>query len=165
MINVLEMDMSVDYKLAWNVASRSIFNLFFSLPDCMILYRHKLAETYIWTKFGCNHPDKIDFLKLDGKNLILFHTDVYIEDTNKIKDLIDYCQSNKIDLWIPFPLKNIWRTEEPHLEIIKDVLSNYEYNTYDLTGMNYRSENEITSLIRERMKPIFRDIKLRNLFD
>jgi hypothetical protein len=165
MINVLEFDMSIDYRLAWNVAARATFHLFYNLSDCMILYRHQLSEPYIWTKFGCNHPDKIKFEKLDGKNLILFHTDVYIENTHKIKELIDYCQSNKIDLWIPFPLKNIWRIEEPHLEIIKDVLSNYQYNTYDLTNMNYRNENEVSSLIKEKMKTILRDIKLRNLFD
>ncbi len=165
MINVLEFDMSIDYKLAWNVAARSTFHLFFNLPDCMILYRHKLAETFIWTKFGCNHPDKINFEKLTGKNLILFHTDVYMESTYKIKDLLDYCQLKSIDIWIPFPLKNFWRNEEPHLNIIKDILSKYQCNIYNLTDMNYRSENEVSNLIKERMKPIFRDINLRKLFD
>lgn len=165
MINVLEMDMSIEYKLAWNVAARACYQIFYSLPECMLLYRHQISEPYIWTKFGCNHPDKIKLEKLDGRNLMLFHVDVYKEDTNKFKDLIDYCQSNNIDMWIPFPLKNLWRNEEPHLQIMKDILGGYQCNTYDLTGMNYRSENEINGLIIEKTKPIFRDIKLRNLFD
>lgn len=165
MINVLEMDMSIEYKFAWNVAARACFSIFYTLPDCMLLYRHQLSEPYIWTKFGCNHPDKIKLEKLDGKNLMLFHVDVYKEDTYKLKDLIDYCQSNNIDMWVPFPLKNLWRNEEPHLQIMKDILGKYQYNTYDLTGMNYRSENEISRLIKEKTKNILRDIKLRNLFD
>ena len=68
-------------------------------------------------------------------------------------------------MWIPFPLKNLWRNEESHLEIMKDILNSYQYNTYDLTGMNYRSEADINILIREKTKSILRDIKLRNLFD
>ena len=165
MINVLEMDMSIEYKLAWNVAARACYQIFYSLPECMLLYRHQVSEPYIWTKFGCNHPNKIDLVKLDGKNLMLFHVDVYKEETYKFKDLIDYCQSNNIDMWIPFPLKNFWRTEEPHLQIMKDILNSYQYITYDLTGMNYRSESGITHLINEKTKPILRDIKLRNLID
>ena len=165
MINVLEMDMSIEYKLAWNVAARACYQIFYSLPECMLLYRHQVSEPYIWAKFGCNHPNKIDLVKLDGKNLMLFHVDVYKEETYKFKDLIDYCQSNNIDMWIPFPLKNFWRTEEPHLQIMKDILNSYQYITYDLTGMNYRSESEITHLINEKTKPILRDIKLRNLID
>ena len=165
MINVLEMDMSIEYKLAWNVAARSCYQIFYSLPECMLLYRHQISEPYICTKFGCNHPNRIDLSKLDGKNLMLFHVDVYKEDTHKIKDLIDYCQSNNIDMWIPFPLKNLWRNEESHLEIMKDILNSYQYNTYDLTGMNYRSESDINILIREKTKPILRDLRLRNLLD
>lgn len=165
MINVLEFDMSIDYKLAWNPAARACFNLFYQLPECMILYKHKLAEPYIWTKFGCSHPDRIKFDKLKGKNLIVFHTDVYLEDTHKIKDLLDYCEVNVIDIWIPFPLKNFWRTEEPHLAILKDIINQYQHNTYDLSNMNYRNETEIPETIRQKMKPVFRDIKLRNLFD
>lgn len=165
MINVLEMDMSIEYKLAWNVAARACYQIFYSLPECMLLYRHQISEPYIWSKFGCNHPNRIDLSKLDGKNLMLFHVDVYKEDTHKFKDLIDYCQPNNIDMWIPFPLKNLWRNEESHLEIMKDILNSYQYNTYDLTGMNYRSEADINILIREKTKSILRDIKLRNLFD
>jgi hypothetical protein len=48
---------------------------------------------------------------------------------------------------------------------MKDILNSYQYNTYDLTGMNYRSEADINILIREKTKSILRDIKLRNLFD
>jgi len=165
MINVLEMDMSIEYKLAWNVAARACYQIFYSLPECMLLYRHQISESYIWSKFGCSHPNKIDLSKLDGKNIMLFHVDVYKEETYKFKDLIDYCELNNIDLWIPFPLNNLWRYEEPHLEIMKNILNSYQHNVYDLTGMNYRSENEINKLITEKTKPILRDIKLRNLFD
>ena len=165
MINVLEMDMSIEYKLTWNVAARACYQIFYSLPECMLLYRHQISESYIWSKFGCSHPNKIDLSKLDGKNLMLFHVDVYKEDTHRFKDLIYYCELNNIDLWIPFPLKNLWRYEEPHLQIMKNILNSHQHNVYDLTDMNYRSENEITHLINEKTKSILRDIKLKNLFD
>lgn len=165
MIYVLEFDMSIDYKLAWNVAARATFHIFYNLPKCMILYRHKLAETYLWTKFGCNNPDKIVFDKLDGKNLILFHTDVYMDNTHKLSDLIEYCNNKNIDIWIPFPKKNLWRNNEPHISIMRNIIDNYNNLVYDLTGMNYRSENEIPLIINEKTKSILRDLKLKKLLD
>ena len=160
MINVLETDMSVGYKFSWNVAARACYQIFDSLQECMLLYRYKISETYISTKFGCSHPNRIDLSKLDGKNLMLFHIDVYQEDPYKFKDLIDYCQLNNIDMWIPFP--NYHKT---YHQVMRNILSNYQHNTYDLTGMNYRSEADINIMLKEKLKFIFRDIKLRNLFD
>ena len=78
MINVLEFSTTSEYKFAWNVSARTLFYIFDNLTDCMILYRYKLAEShYIFRKFGASNPDKIVFDKLDGKNLLLFHLDVY----------------------------------------------------------------------------------------
>jgi len=163
MINVLEMDMSVDYKFSWNVAARSCFNLYYQLADCMLLYKYKISEPYIWSKFGCSHPDRIDFKKLDGKNLFLLHLDVYKEDTWKLKDLIDYCDLNNIDIWIPLNNGSVWKEEEPHIKQFRDIVEKYDHNSFDLKGMNYRSENEINTLVKSRLQPIIRDIKLRNL--
>jgi len=163
MINVLEMDMSIDYKFAWNIAARSCLKLYNQLDDCMLIYKYKIAEPYIWSKFGCSHPGRIDFTKLDGKNLFLLHLDVYKEDTFKLKDLIDYCQSNNIDFWIGINSGSIWKEEEPHLKQIRDIVEKYDHNSFDLKGMKYRNENELNALIKSRLQPIIRDIKLRNL--
>lgn len=165
MINVLEFDMSTEYKLSWNVAARACYSIFYNLPECMLLYRHEIAEPYIWTKFGTNHPDKIDLQKLDGKNLFLFHLDVYKEETEKLKDLIKHCFENSIEVWIVYPTKNVWRSEEPHLKIVKDILDSYQPRYYDLTNIEHSNENEISASINNKIKPILRDIKLKRLID
>lgn len=165
MINVLEFDMSTEYKLAWNVAARACYSIFYNLPDCMLLYRHEIAEPYIWTKFGCNHPDKIKLEKLDGKNLFLFHLDVYKEETEKLKDLIKHCLENSIEVWIAYPKKNLWRSEESHLKTVKDILDSYQPRYYDLTKIEYSNENEISASINDKIKPILRHIKLNKLID
>jgi len=165
MINVLEIDMSIDYKFSWNIAARACFQLYHQLDDCMLIYKYKLADIYIWSKFGCSHPGRIDLTKLDGKNLFLIHLDVYKEDTCKLKELIDYCQSNDIDIWIGLSGGIIWREEYPHIKQIRDILEKYEHNLFDLKGMNYKSESEINTIIKSRLQPIIRGVKLRKLLD
>ena len=167
MINVLHLDTSISHKLCWNAAARACYQIFYNLSDCMLLYRHQLSEPYIWSKFGCNDPDKINLDKLQGKNLMLFHIDIYKEQTYKFENLIEHCELNNIDIWISLPdFKG-----RPHdgrddfLEIIREILRDYRLRRYDLSGMNYRSEGEINGLVREKLKPFFRDIKLKKLLD
>lgn len=166
MINILLLDTGISHKLCWSAASRACYQIFYNLSDCMLLYRHQLSEPYIWSKFGCNEPSKIKLEKLQGKNLMLLHLDIYKEQTYKFKDLIEHCELNNIDIWISLP-----DGDQPHdgrwdfLVIIKEILSDYRLRTYELRGMNYRSEAEINVLLREKLRPVFRDIRLKKLLD
>jgi hypothetical protein len=168
MINVLEFDMTHEYKHAWNVSARTCFHIFETLDRCMILYRYKLSNGFIWRKFGISNPSKIKFDKLDGDSLFIFHLDVYKESTVELNDLLDYCLEKKIDVYIPLINEDSKRSlgyDNSHIILIRDILDRYETNRYDFKKITYNKTSEIESSIIEATKPLIRDIKMRKLFN
>ncbi len=166
MINVLEISGSHEYKHAWNMSARACYHIFENIDRCMILYRYKLADGFIWQKFGVTDPNNIKFDKLKGDNLFIFHLDVYKKSTEKLSELLDYCLENNIEVFIPIksncsPIKEGGDGE--HISIIKDILDKYETTKYDLKNVSYNNREEIESSIVEVTKPVIRDAKLRNL--
>jgi hypothetical protein len=168
MINLLEFSMNHEFKHAWNASARVCYHIIENLSDCMLLYKYKLADPYIFWKFGTSDPDKIDFDKLNGGNIFLFHLDVYKEKTQKIKDIIDWSIESEIDFYIPWsnPKTDHWfQEDDKHRYEIKEILDKYQYNHYDFSDIKYKNDSELQISIIERTKPILRDIKLRNLLD
>jgi hypothetical protein len=168
MINVLEFDMTHEYKHAWNVSARTCFHIFETLDRCMILYRYKLSNGFIWRKFGISNPSKIKFDKLDGDSLFIFHLDVYKESTVELNDLLDYCLEKNIDVYIPLINEDSKRSlgyDNSHIILIRDILDRYETNRYDFKKITYNKTSEIESSIIEATKPLIRDIKMRKLFN
>jgi hypothetical protein len=168
MINVLEFDMTHEYKHAWNVSARTCFHIFETLDRCMILYRYKLSNGFIWRKFGISNPSKIKFDKLDGDSLFIFHLDVYKESTVELNDLLDYCLEKNIDVYIPLISEDSKRSlgyDDSHIILIRDILDRYETNRYDFKKITYNKTSEIESNIIEVTKPLIRDIKMRKLFN
>jgi hypothetical protein len=158
MINVLEFDMDINYKYAWNIAARSVYYLNDHLDDCMILYKYNLADGYIWTKFGTGDPDKIDFEKLIGRSLIIFHSDVFKEKTDRFEDLLIFCQERGIDVYIPLP-----RHIQTHLLKMREIIDKFDHIRYDFTEMIYNKDTEVNGIIINRLKPLIRQIKLNKL--
>jgi len=171
MINVLKFSMLHEYKFAWNISARTCFTLFKNMERCMVLYRYKIATgfevPFIWQKFGTSNPSKIKFEKLNGDSLIIFHLDVFKTETYVLKDLLDWCLEKNIDIYIPvcdFENKKIRENEETsHLFEISDILKEYDYKEYDLVNIKYNSSLEIDSAIYDSLKPLLRDIKIKNL--
>jgi len=172
MINVLNFSMTHEYKHAWNTSARACFFLFTQLKKCMILYKYELASglevPFIWTKFGTGNPDKIVYEKLIGDSIILFHLDVFQRDPEKLRYLIDWCLNNNINLYIPFENFSINKVrlnkDNEHLLMISNILDEYQLRKYDMTNIVYNNESEIESKIKEKLMPLLRDIKLKNLF-
>lgn len=168
MINVLEFNGLHEYKHAWNMSARACYNIFENLDRCMILYRYKLSDGFIWQKFGVSDPNNIKLEKLQGDSLFIFHLDIYEKSTDKLSDLLDYCLENDIEVFIPIksdysPVKQGGNGE--HISIIKDILDKYDTINYNLTNISYNKTSEIESGIVEATKPIIRNYKLRNLLD
>jgi len=134
----------------------------------MVLYKYKLSDPYIFWKFGTSDPDRINFDKLNGSNIFLFHLDVYKNKTEKLKDLIDWSIENEIDIFIPWsdPKTDYWfQEEDKHRHTIREILDNYEYVYYDFSDIKYNNDSELQKSIIEKTKPILRDLRLRNLLD
>jgi len=162
MINVLEFDNLHEYKHAWNMSARACFYIFENLDRCMILYRYKLSDSFIWRKFGVSDPSTIKFDKFEGDSLFIFHLDIYKKNTEELSKLLDYCLEKNIEVYIPIRSS---RMDDEHIHLIKDILDSYETRRYDMTNMSYNSKDEIEKSIIEKTKPIIRDIRLKNLLD
>lgn len=170
-----------EYKHAWNISARTCFYIFENLDRCMLLYRYKLSNIYIWQKFGINNPKRIDLEKLDGSNLFIFHLDIYKENTEELSVLLNYCLEKNIEVYIPIPyqiLKFPSSTREgeshSHIDKIRQILEGYEVVKYDFTKLSYQhiqtllSNNradEIENAIIEATKPLIRDLKMRKLLN
>jgi hypothetical protein len=134
----------------------------------MVLYKYKLSDPYIFTKYGSNDPERINFEKLVGNSLFLFHLDVYKNKTERLKDLIDWSIENEIDIFIPWSSQQndyFFQEKDQHRHTIKEILDKYEYAYYDFSDIKYDNDSELQKTIIESTKPILRDSKLRNIFD
>lgn len=164
MINVLKFSMGHEYKHAWNFSARTCNYIHEHLEDCMVLYRYKLvggSSIYCSSKYGVVDPVNIDFSKINGKSIFLYHLDVYKKSTHLFKDLLDYCLLNNIDIYISMP--NHWQT---HIGEIQEILKQYDVNYYDLNGSwSYNRVVSIDDLISDITKNLIRDIKMNRLLD
>lgn len=161
MINILRFNGSNNYNYSWGISSRVPYILFDHLDELMLIYSYKLLNlkteggNYIHNKFQCKDPNKINFDKLNGKNLFLLHIDIWENKLEEFKNLLDYCNLKNIDVWIC--TFNYFKKENTIVEQIDLILSNYENIEYNLS--DYSSYVDF----KEISKPIIRDIKLNKL--
>jgi hypothetical protein len=160
MIYLLEFTGSLyEFKKSQGRHSVALHSLTKIFPDMMILHRYDLFF-HFERKFQTNNPDKIDLTRLDGKNAILYHLDIYSGCPEKIVDLIKHCVENNIDLFVPISDGVMHRyliddtSANPHRYDIRKILEGYEHVLYD-----FRNDFESTK------KGMIRDLNLRKLFD
>lgn len=162
MINILRFNGSNNYNYSWGISSRVPYILFDHLDELMLIYSYKLPNlkteggNYIHNKFQCKDPNKINFDKLNGKNLFLLHIDIWENKLEEFKNLLDYCNLKNIDVWIC--TFNYFKKENTIVEQIDLILSNYENIEYNLS--DYSSYVDV----KEISKSLIRDIKLNKLF-
>lgn len=166
MINVLEFSTSHEYKYAWNTSAKTCIKLFQQLKNCLLIYKYKLPTPFdvpeFSSKFGTGNCDKIDYEKIVGKNLMLFHLDVYKGDPQKIRHLIDWSVLNNIELFIPIRRLQISHHRDSYLNqlIISEIISEYDTKKYDMTDLNHNVGDE---LISKKIRYIIRDSKLKDI--
>ena len=168
MINVLEFDRLHEYKHAWNISARVCYHIFENLNRCLILYRYKLSDGFIWERFGATEPSKIKFDKITSDSIFIFHLDIYKESTEDLSKLLDFCLENNIDVYIPIksndsPVRDGY--DYSHIDKIREILERYETTRYELTNISYSNSKEIEKSINEATKPIIRDINIKRLLD
>ena len=150
----------------------SIYDLF--SEDCIIIYRYELngripsevnKKGFISSKFGTSKSRKIDFSKLKGGNIILMHLDVYKDNPDEIRKLLDFCQSEGKNLYLPvsdgdsqFFFKKSDFSENPHRYRISEIISDeYEHVKYDFRRIFSASE------FNSRLVEMRRDLAVRAL--
>ena len=88
MIYLLEFTGSLyEFKNSHGRTSIALHKIVKMRPDMMILHRYDLFFHFD-KKFQTNDPDKIDLTRLDGKNAMLYHLDVYTGCSEKIEPLM-----------------------------------------------------------------------------
>jgi hypothetical protein len=153
-----------EFKNSWGKSSQILQSITINFPDMMILHRYDLFFHFD-NKFQTNNPDKIELSRLDGKNAMLYHLDVYSGCSEKIVALIKYCIENKIDLFVPVS-DGVMHTyfkddsiKNPHRYEVREILEGYEHVIYDFTKSSTKEDFEL------KRKEMIRDLKLRKLFD
>jgi len=137
MIYLLEFAGSLyEFNYSSEKPARMLRSVIERFPDMMILHRYSLFF-YSWNKFQTKNPDKIDISRLDGKNAMLFHLDIYRDCSEKIVPLIEHCGA--------------------HRNEIRDILERYEHVVYDFTNAASKEDLE------KRRKEMLRDISIRKL--
>ena len=169
MINILKFNGSNNYNYSWGISSKVPYNIFKYLDDLMLIYYYKLpsqfADGHYLNKYQCKNQNKIIFDKLKGNNLCIFHIDTWKDNPDSIRDILNYCNSKNIDVWMCIHLsyKEYFNNKRTCIvEDINTILKEYDTNEYDLT--NYSNGSSTTdSYIKEICKPIIRDIQLNKL--
>ena len=158
----------------------TIYDLF--PENCIIIYRYELVrrtsdpaltymnkggrrERFISCKFGTNKSHKIDFEKLKGDNIILMHLDVYRNDPDSIRKLLDFCAREGKNIYLPvsdgnstYFFKKSDFSENPHRYRIKEIIE----QEYDHVRYDFREAHSAASFgtLLQEMK---RDLAIRNL--
>ena len=165
MIYLLEFTGSLyEFKNSHGRSSIALHNIVKNRPDMMILHRYDLFFHFD-NKFQTNDPDKIDLLRLDGKNAMVYHLDLYSGCSEKIVPLIRYCIENKIDLFVPVSdgVMHAYvrddTTKNPHRYEIREILEGYEHVIYDFKDVSKKSNMDL------RMREMIRDLNIRDLLD
>ena len=165
MIYLLEFTGSLyEFKNSHSNTSIALHGIVKKRPDMMILHRYDLFFHFD-NKFQTNDPDKIDLLRLDGKNAMVYHLDLYSGCSEKIVPLIGYCIENKIDLFVPVSdgVMHAYvrddTTKNPHRYEIREILEGYEHVIYDFKDVSKKSNMDL------RMREMIRDLNIRDLLD
>lgn len=152
-----------EFKNSWGKSSQILQSITINFPDMMIFHRYDLFFHFD-NKFQTNNPDKIELSRLDGKNAMLYHLDVYSGCSEKIVSLIRYCIKNNIDLFVPVS-DGVMHTyfkddsiKNPHRYEVREILEGYEHVIYDFTKSSTKEDFEL------KRKEMIRDLKLRKLF-
>jgi hypothetical protein len=165
MIYLLEFTGSLyEFKNSHSKTSIMLHSITKNFPDMMILHRYDLFF-HFHKKFQTNNPDKIELSRLDGKNAMLYHLDLYSGCSEKIVHLIRHCIENDIDLFVPVSdglMHTYFRDDtvkNPHRYEIRDILEGYEHVIYDFRNTKNDADLELAR------KEMIRDLNLRKLFD
>ena len=165
MIYLLEFTGSLyEFKNSHGNVSIALHGIVKQRTDMMILHRYDLFFHFD-NKFQTNDPDKIDLLRLDGKNAMVYHLDLYSGCSEKIVSLIRYCIENKIDLFVPVSdgVMHAYvrddTTKNPHRYEIREILEGYEHVIYDFRDVSKKSNMDL------RMREMIRDLNIRDLLD
>lgn len=164
MIYLLEFTGSLyEFKKSNGRTSIALHEIVKQRPDMMILHRYDLFFHFD-NKFQTNNPDKIDLSRLDGKNAMLYHLDVYAGCSEKIVSLIKHCIDNEINLFVPISdgfvhmyLKDD-KIKNPHRYEIREILEEHEHVIYDFREAYSKPNMDL------QMREMIRDLKLRDLF-
>jgi hypothetical protein len=166
MIHIVKFLYLHEFKWAYNFSANFMQNIFINLDDCLIIYKYKLAGDYVWQKFGTSDPDKIDFTKIKAKSIILYHLNIYENKPEKIRDLLDWCLDNEIDLYIATMDIDEDFILETHITHINNILKEYEMSiVYDISHVKPAYREGKDKLVSDNIKPILRDIKLKKLLN
>jgi len=148
-----------EFKRSWTRSNEMLYSILENTEDTMLLHKHDLCFGYK-NKFQISDPDKIDFSKIYGKNVILYHLDIYLNVPEKIVTLIKFCIENDMNLYapicdgiIPYYIRD---KSNQYLDII-EILKGYKHILYD-----FKVKNEDFEIQRKSM---IRDLNLRKLLD
>jgi hypothetical protein len=166
MIHIIKFLYLHEFKWSYNFSAKYMQEIFNNLDDCLIIYKYKISSVFIWQKFGTSDPDKIDFNKIKAKSIILYHLNVYENKPEKIKELLDWCLLNKIDIYLPTMDIDKDFKIDTHICSINNILKEYKDSIiYDLSHVNSTYGESNDKLIFENIKPILREIRLKKLLN
>lgn len=116
----------------------------------LLLYKYKLPENLGIRKWGINKPENFDYSKIDQDCVMVYHLDIFINDTSKIQDLVHYCLETGKDLYIPVAKSDdamtpFWSKRKDRWICYSEILDKYECTYID------------------DMKSFSRDVKLKSL--
>lgn len=117
----------------------------------LLLYKYKLPDFIGVRKWGINKPEKFDYSKIDQDCVMVYHLDIFINDPSRIKDLVDYCEGNNKDLYVPVgksdgPDVSFWSKRNDRWNVYRDILDKYEC-TYIDNIKSFSREIKLKSLL------------------
>lgn len=152
MINILYFEWNHEMNWARSVASKSLIEIWKLTNEPMFIHRYKLINEDIFRgkKVQITNSNKIDFKKLTGKNLIIYHLDIWKNNPLGIKDLYNWSKTAGVDIWIYIPLIFTGDHIREISSFLAPLILEGEALLFDLTGVDsHELNNKVINIIRD----------------
>jgi hypothetical protein len=138
MIFKLEFDWLGEFANSNSRSNSSLIELHSILDNSLLLHKYVIPFSGI-NKFQVSNHDKIDYSLIKQKSIIVLHLDIYKDNTESVRNTIEWCLTNNRNLFIPIQSKTSYRgmnikSEFDVRHIISDIIREYSGDVYNLSN-------------------------------
>lgn len=132
MLYKLKFDKLPEYNYYTSIPISIMLDIHKLVEDSLVLHKYKIDKNKVVNnKYQASSSKRIELSKINESSVILLHLDVYKNDIESIRDLIQYCFDNNKDLYIPMEMKYV-RYNEPNRQLY-NIVNEYEGEPYNLS--------------------------------
>jgi hypothetical protein len=145
MIYKLEFNKIIEFNNSNWISNRALIDIHKVLNNNLLLHKYKINRN-INKKYQVNNHTKINFNKIKEDSVLILDLDIYLNNIEMIREIIEWSIDNNKDLFIP---------------------TTNDYNDkfrYDISNIVREYDGETFNINNDSLKKIKRDLLIKSIF-